>query len=239
MFDTTNLLWHGSIAVEFLFCLYLLWTKLAGRYPIFTITLGFAVARDLAGIYFMRGAVGARLPLSYTFFWLWCEPAWLLLQIALAWEVHRKMWKDRRDVLRQTPPLLAFALLIALTAAALPVRAEALRNQSSALILVMHFGIQATRYISSVLAIFLVLSAALYFWVVGNLRGNEEFRHEGILAAYFAVYAIAALLIDTGWAVADLVNGYFISAITLCWLAWLIAFKSPVTPESEVVRDRL
>src|SRR5271156_2171500 len=65
MLDTTNLLWYGSIAVELLFCLHLIWTKLARTYPVFTVTLGYAVARDLAAIYFMRGAIGPKLPLLH------------------------------------------------------------------------------------------------------------------------------------------------------------------------------
>ena len=56
------------------------------------------------------------------------------------------------------------------------------------------------------------------------------FRHEGVLAAYFAIYAIAAFLIDTGLGIADLVNGYFVAAITLCWLAWFSVFKPQPLP---------
>lgn len=230
MLDTTNLLWYSSIAVEFLFCLHLLWTKLAKSYPIFTTCIGCSVLRSLAAIYFMRGAIGPRLPLSYTYFWLWDEPFWLLLQTAVAWEVHKKMWMDHRDVLRKTRPLLVFALLTALTAAAIPLRSEVMRPQASRLIAVMHFGIAATRYISSVLAIFLVLSALLFFVVVGNGEAKSVLRHEGMMAAYFAVYAIAAFLIDSGWAIADLVNGYFVAAITLCWLAWFSVFKPEPLP---------
>ena len=232
MLDTTNLLWYAEIAVECLFCLHLIWSKLAKKYPIFTTCLGFSVVRSLAAIYFMRGAVGPRLPLSYTYFWLWDEPFWLLLQVLVAWEVHTKMWKDHRDVLRQTRPLLVFALLTALTAAAVPIRVEALHAGASRLILVMHFAIQATRYISSVLAIFLVLSAGLFLVVVGNGRIHCVVRHEGIMAAYFAIYAIAAFLIDAGWARAIFVNGYFLSALTLCFVAWFSVFKpQPLTSE--------
>jgi hypothetical protein len=140
------------------------------------------------------------------------------------------MWKDHLNVLRQTRPLLVFALLTAITSAAIPVRAEALHGASSRLILVMHFSIQSTRYISSVLAIFLVLSAVLYLIVVGNGKTSNVFRHEGMTAAYFAIYAIAAFAIGTGWALAELVNGYFIAAITLCWLAWFSVFKPSPLP---------
>jgi hypothetical protein len=230
MLDTTNLLWYASIAVEFLFCVYLVWTRLAKTYPIFTVCLGCSVLRSLAAIYFMRGAVGALLPLSYTYFWLWDEPFWLLLQTAVAWEVHSKMWMDHRDVLRKTRPLLVFVLLTAITAAAIPLRSEVTRPGASRLITVMHFGITATRYISSVLAIFLVLSAVLFFVVVGNVRLSDGFRHDGVMAAYFAVYAIAAFLIDTGWARAIFVNGYFVSAITLCFVAWFSVFKPRALP---------
>jgi hypothetical protein len=225
MLDTTNLLWYSSIAVELLFCLHLVWTKLAKSYPIFTACLGASVLRSLAALYFMRGAVGPRLPLSYTYFWLWDEPFWLLLQTAVAWEVHSKMWMDHREVLRKTRPLLVFALLTALTAAAIPLRAEAIRPGASQLITVMHFEITATRYVSSVLAIFLVLSAVLFFVVVGNVSVSNVFRHEGVMAAYFAIYAIAAFLIDTGSVRTSLVNGWFVSAITLCFVAWFSVFR--------------
>jgi hypothetical protein len=230
MLDTTNLLLYSSIGVELLFCLHLIWSKLAKCYPIFTVCLGSSVARSLAAIYFMRGAFGARLPLTYTYFWLWSEPVWLLLQVAVALEVHTKMWKDHREILWNTRPLLVFALLTALTAAGIPLRSEITRPGASRLITVMHFGITATRYISSVLAIFLVLSAVLFIVVVGNGRVNIVLRHEGIMAAYFAIYAIAAFLIDTGWALVMLVNGYFVAAITLCWLAWFSVFKPQPLP---------
>ncbi len=232
MIDTTNLLWYSSIAVEFLFCLYLIWTKLARSYPVFTVWLGCSVLLSLAAMHFMRGAVRPHLPLSYTYFWLWTEPFFLLLQVALALEVHTKMWKDYRAVLRRTCPLLIVALLIALAAAAIPLRSEAARGGASRLVLIVHFGIQATRYISSVLAIFLLLSALLFLVTVRDVRGNSVFQREGIMAAYFSIYAIAALLIDMGWVRAIFVNGYFISAITLCFVAWFSVFK-PQTLSAE------
>lgn len=230
MLETTNLLWYSSIAVQFLFCVYLIWTKVARSYAVFAVCLGYSVLRDLAGIYFMRGAIGWRLPLSYTYFWLAAEPVFLLLQIGLVWEVHTKMWLHRRDILAQTRPLLIFALLMALTAAAIPVRAESLHPGASRLLLVLHFGIQATRYISSVLAIFLALSAVVYFIVIGHGLADTVIRHDGIMAAYFAIYAIAAFLIDAGWVRTTLVNGYFVSAITLCFVAWFSVFRPEPLP---------
>lgn len=230
MLETTNLLWYSSIAVQLLFCLHLIWTKLARSYPAFTLVLGYTVARDVAGMYFMRGAVGSRYPLSFTYFWLWTEPVLLLLQIGLALEVHAKLWRDHKDVLRHTRPLLILAMLMALTAAAIPVRAEALRPNASPLVLVMHFAIQARRYTSSALAIFLVLSAVLYFVVVGNAQKTSVFRHEGIMAAYFAIYTVTAFLIGAGVLRAIFVNGYFLSAMTLCFIAWFSAFKPQTWP---------
>jgi hypothetical protein len=230
MLDTTNLLWYTEIVVEFLFCLYLIWTHVAKTHPIFTLCLACSVGRSLAAMYFMRGAEGPRLPLAYTYFWLWSEPVWLLLQIAVAWEVHSKMWRGHQEVVRQTRPLLIFALLTALTAAAIPLRAEAAHVGYSRLILVMHFGITATRYISTVVAIFLILSAVLFLVVIGNGRSYNALRHEGIMATYFAIYAISAFVINTDWALAILVNGYFLSALTLCFVAWFSVFKpQPVT----------
>jgi hypothetical protein len=129
--------------------------------------------------------------------------------------------------------LLLFALLTAVVAAAIPVRAEAIHAVSSRLILSMHFGIQATRYISSVLAIFLVFSAVLFFVVAGNGGANSVVRHEGMMAVYFAIYALAAFLINSGWALADLVNGYFLSALTLCFVAWFSVFKPQPLPDDQ------
>ncbi len=60
---------------------------------------------------FYAGAVGALLPLSYTYFWLWSEPIWLLLQIAVALEVHTKMWKDHRLRVASDPPVVALRVL--------------------------------------------------------------------------------------------------------------------------------
>src|SRR5271155_4922972 len=125
MIDTTNVLWYSEISVQFLFCVYLIWTKLAKTYPTFTACLGCDVLRALGAMYFMKGAVGARLPVSYTYFWLWSEPFWLLLQAAVALEVHTRIWKDHAAVLRQTRPLLVFALSTALVAAGIPLRSEA------------------------------------------------------------------------------------------------------------------
>jgi hypothetical protein len=58
--------------------------------------------------------MGARLPLSYTYFWLWTEPVLLLLQIAVALEVHARMWTEHSAMVRPAKPLLFFALIIAL-----------------------------------------------------------------------------------------------------------------------------
>jgi hypothetical protein len=230
MLDTTNLLWYGSIAVEFLFCLYLVWTKLAKTYPVFTTCLGCSVLRALAAMYFMQGAVGALLPLTYTYFWLWTEPFWLLLQIGVALEVHAKMWKDHRSVLRQTRPLLLFALLTALISAGIPVKAELARAGTSQMIAVMHFGFLVTRYVSSVLAIFLILSAAVFLIVINNGTKISLFRHEGMLAAYFGIYAIAMLLVGMGWRRAVFVNGYLASALTLCFVLWFSVFRPHAAP---------
>jgi hypothetical protein len=230
MLDTTNLLWYSSLAVEFLFCFYLVWAKLAKSYPVFTICLGCSVLRSLAAMYFMRGAVGALLPVKYTYFWLWTEPFWLLLQIAVALEVHSRMWKDYQSVLQQTRPLLLFALLIALVSAAIPVKAELDRVHASHLIPLMHFEFLVKRYVSSVLAIFLILSAALFVVVVHDAWQSRLLRHEGMLAAYLGIYASTAFVIEMEWGRKSLVNGYVSAALTLCFVIWISAFRPQEVP---------
>src|SRR5580704_18120436 len=102
MLDTTNLLWYSSIVVQFLFCLYLIWTRLARSFPTFTIYLAVSVVASLGAIYFMRGAIDGRLPLSYTCYWLFTEPVILLAQVAVALEVHAGMWRGNESVVRQS-----------------------------------------------------------------------------------------------------------------------------------------
>jgi hypothetical protein len=230
MLDTTNLLWYSSIGVQFLFCLYLIWTRLAKTYPTFTVYLALSVATSLGAIYFMRGADGPRLPLDYSYYWLCAEPIVLLAQVAVTLEVHAAMWRGHESVVRQTRPLLLFSLLTALVAAGIPVRTELARAGAPHLIAVMQFGFLVTRYVSSVLAIFLILSAALFLVAVHNGTKSSLFRHEGLLAAYFGIYAIATLLAGMGWVRTTLVNGYLASGLTLCFIAWFSVLKPQLLP---------
>jgi hypothetical protein len=225
MIDTTNVLWYCSISVQFLFCLYLVWTRLGKGYPTFTVCLGCAVLRSLAAMYFMRGAIGPRLPLSYTYFWLWSQPFWLLLLVAVALEVHSKIWKHHASVRQQTRLLLLFALVAALVFAGISLKSDIVHAGISRLIALMHFEIQATQYISSVLAVFLLLSAALFVVVIRNGVKGGVFRHEGMLAAYLGIYALAAFLIDMGFVRAVFVNGFLSSALTLCFVWWISVFR--------------
>jgi hypothetical protein len=220
-----NLFWYSSVAVQLLFCIHLVWTRLAKNYPIFTLYLGCSVVGSLAAVFFMRGAMGARLPLSYTYFWLWTEPVLLLLQIAVALEVHARMWAEHSSLVRPAKPLLYFALLIALVFAAIPLKAELRRFSAIRLQAIMQFEFLAKRYISSVLALFLVFSAALFLIAIHNSMKSSLFRHEGMLAAYFGIYAIAVFSVDMGWTRALVVNNYLASALTLCFVIWMSVFK--------------
>jgi hypothetical protein len=225
MIDTTNVLWYSSISVQFLFCLYLIWTRLGKSYPTFTAYLAVSVVASLCGIYFMQGAFGARLPLSYTYYWLCAEPVILLAQIAVVLEVNAGMWKGRESVVRQMRPFLLFALLTALISAAIPVKSEIAHASASKLTAIMHFEFLVKRYISSVLAIFLILSATLFVIVIRNGLKGSLLRHEGMLAAYLGIYALAAFLMDMEFTRAIFLNGYLSSALTLCFVLWISIFK--------------
>jgi len=163
--------------------------------------------------------------LSYTYFWLWTEPVLLLLQIAVALEVHARMWTEHSALVRPAKPLLFFALIIALIFAALPLNAELSRFSVVRLRAMIQFEFLAKRYISSVLALFLVFSAALFLIAIRNGSKSSLFRHEGMLAAYFGIYAVAYFSIDMGWAMPTLVNNYLASALTLCFVIWMSVFK--------------
>jgi hypothetical protein len=224
MTGPTNILWYSSVAVQFLFCAHLLWTRLFRKHPIFTLYLGCAVLRSLGAVHFTVYASGA-LPLSYTYFWLWTEPVLLLLQIGVAFEVHASLWKDYRTIARSARPLLVFSLLTAVVFAALPVSAELRGIGAVRLQTIMHFEFLAKRYISTVLAFFLVLSALLFLLVIRSSLKSSLFRHENMLAVYFGIYAVAYLAVNIGWKRAILVNNYMLSALTLCLIVWISVFK--------------
>ena len=225
MSGPTNVLWYSSVAVQFLFCIHLLWSRLAKKHPIFTLYLGCSVLSSVIAVYFMSGASGSLLPLSYTYFWLWTEPLLMVLQIAVALEVHSALWKQYASIVKPVRPLLLFSLLMAFVAAALPLKSELSRFGSVRLQAFMQFEFVAKRYISTVLAIFLLFSALLFLVVIRNSFRINLFRHETMLAAYFGIYAIAALSINVGWAKAILVNNYVASALTLCFVAWMSIFR--------------
>ena len=236
MTGPTNILWYSSVAVQSLFCLHLLWTRLAKRHPVFTLYLACSVLRSLAAMHYPVLEDGS-LPLSYTYFWLWTEPMLLLLQIGLALEVHSALWEDHRTIARSARPLLIFSLLTALVFAALPLGVELRRFSTIRLQAILQFEFLAKRYISTMLAIFLVLSAILFLMVVRNSLRSSLLRHESMLAGYFAIYAIAYFIANMGWGRKTQVNNYMLSALTLCLVAWLSIFKplnklpAPPAPE--------
>ena len=224
MTDPTRLFWYSSVAVQFLLCLHLLWTKVARTHPVFTLYLGCSVIRSLIAMQFKVAANGA-LPLSYTYFWLWSEPVLLLLQIAVAFEVHGEMWKDNASLVKPVRPLLVFALLSAILFAALPLKVELSRFSAIHLRAVMQFEFLAKRYISTVIAVFLILSAVLYLVVIRSALKARMLRHEGMLAAYFGIYAICYFTLNMGWSSTPMVNHYMLSAVTLCFVIWISVLK--------------
>lgn len=224
MSEATNLFWYSSVVVQFLFCVHLVWTKLARKHPIFTLYLGCAVVRSLIAFRFTAGSHRA-LSLDYTYFWLWSEPLLLILQIAVVLEVHTGIWKEYAAVVRPTRLLLSFALLCAFVFAAIPLKTELSRVGATHLQAVLHFEFLAKRYISTVLAVFLVLSAVLFLVTVRNSLKSALLRHETMLAAYFAIYAVAYFAVNMGWAQAKYINNYLLSALTLCLVIWISVFK--------------
>jgi len=224
MSDPTNLFWYSSVAVQFLLCAHLVWTKLAKRHPIFTLYLGCSVLRSLVAVHYTAASNGA-LPLSYTYFWLWSEPVLQLLQIAVALEVHAGMWKEQEVIVRPARPLLFAALLTAIVFAAFPLKYELSHFSPIRLQAIMQFEFLTKRYISSVLCIFLVLSAVLYLVIIRNSLKSSLLRHESMLAAYFGIYAIASFAINMGWGATPLVNHYTLSAATLCLVIWISILK--------------
>jgi hypothetical protein len=224
MSGPTNVLWYSSVAVQFLFCLNLLWTRVAKTHPVFTLYLGCAVLRSLGAMQFHPTVSGA-LPRSYTYFWLWTEPVLLLLQIGVAFEVQGGLWKDHQGIVKSSRPLLVFSLLTALLLATLPVGAELHRFSAVRLQAVMQFEFLAKRYVSTVLASFLVLSAILFLLVVRNSLKSNVLRHETMLAAYFTIYAVSYLIMSLGWKRPILVNNYMLSALTVCLVVWISVFR--------------
>jgi len=232
MSDPTNLFWYSSIAVQFLFCVHLLWTKLAKKHPSFATYLAYSVLRAVAAMQFTVASNGA-LPKSYTYFWLWSEPILLALQIAVTLEVHGGIWREQGSLVSSARPLLFFSLLTAIVFAAIPMKVELSHFSSVHLLAIMQFEFLAKRYVSSVLAIFLVLSALMYLVISRNNLKNCLLQHESMLAAYFGIYAIAAFAINMGWTSTPLINHYTLSAVTICLVVWMSVFRpAPTLPSS-------
>jgi hypothetical protein len=224
MTGPTNVLWYSSVAIQLLFCVHLLWTRLAKNHPVFTLYLACSVLRSLGAMHYSV-KVGGALPMSYTYFWLWTEPILLLLQIGVALEVHAGLWKEYGTFVKSARPLLVFALLTALVFAAIPVGVELSRFSTLRLQAVLQFEFLAKRYISTVLALFLVLSAGLFVVVVRNSLRSSLLRHESMLAAYFTIYAVFYFVMNMGWTRPILVNNYMLCALTLCLVIWISVFR--------------
>lgn len=207
-----------------MFCAHLLWTRLARKHPIFTAYLAYSVLRALVAVQFTVASNGA-LPKSYTYFWLWSEPILLLLQIAVTLEVHSGIWKEQGSVVAPARPLLFFSLVTAIVFASIPMKVELSRFSPIHLLAVMQFEFLAKRYISSVLAIFLLFSAVLYLVIARNSLKSSLLQHESMLATYFGIYAVAAFAINMGWISTPLVNHYMLSAVTICLVIWISVFK--------------
>jgi len=232
MAESSNLFWYSSVTVQMLFCAHLLWTGLAKKHPIFTLYLGCSVLRSLCAFYFTAG-FGNVLPISYTYFWLWSEPVLLLLQIAVTLEVHSGMWKEYAHLVK--PPRLALFILLftAIVFAAVPVKAELSRFGTIQLQVILQFEFLAKRYISTVLALFLGSSALLFLLVIRHSARSNLLRHEGMLAAYFGIYAVVCFAVNMGWARQTLANNYMLSALTLCLVVWISIFRAGPEPLRE------
>ena len=75
MIDTTNVLWYSSISVQFLFCVYLVWTRLAKGYPSLRGLSGcFGGSRRSARSISCEEPSGPVFLLAYTYYWLWLSP---------------------------------------------------------------------------------------------------------------------------------------------------------------------
>ena len=90
---------------------------------------------------------------------------------------------------------------------------------------IMQFEFLAKRYVSTVLAVFLVLSAILYLVIIRSSLRSSLFRHEGLLAVYFGIYAVGSFAINMGWGATPEINHYTLSAVTLCLVICISVFK--------------
>ena len=219
MLDTTNLLWYGSIAVEFLFCLYLVWTKLAKSYPVFTVCLGCSVLRSLAAMYFMRGAVGARSPrpipisgFGPSLFGCCCSWPW-------HWKCTPRCGRITASSCGKTRPLLLFALLIGFSRRRDP--AESRAGSCRAFALDRRDALW-------------IPGDALHFQRSGDFSGSfrcslfgrgPQWRNAESIPARRNDGGLLRNLRDRGFldryglGRPIFVNGYFVSALTLCFVA--------------------
>src|SRR5215472_8699321 len=233
MLEPTNLFWYSSVAIQFLLCVHLLWTGLARNHPKFTLYLGCAVVRSVVAVSLTAGFNGA-LPISYTYFWLSSEPVVWMLQIAVTLEVHSGMWRESAMAAKPARSKLFVLLLTSIIFAAIPLKVELSRFGTVHLQVIMQSEFLAKRYISSVLALFLVSSALMFLVARKNSLRNELLKHESMLALYFAIYAVCYFVVNMGWARKTMANSYMSSALTVCLVIWI----SVLRPTPALVREQ-
>lgn len=225
MFSVTRALWYASLIVQGALIARLFWTRLSATYPFFTTYLIAAMTRSVFASVYQTGRNGA-LPLDYTYFWMATEPISLLLQAAVTWEIHIQLTaaEPRNGAVGRR--VLLLALLAAIIVAALPFKAELSRIGGASLQVQLEIMFLIKRYVSTVLAIFLV-AAAFKAAVVPRVPKRPRIGWQAwVMAMYCAVYAGACLFANL-WngALTLTVNAVMIPAITICFLIWLWFLK--------------
>ena len=158
--------------------------------------------------------------------WLLLHILLLLLQIAVAVEIHGAVSGNYPQFARGARRLLYAGVAMALVAAAAPLRFETARIEGLPVQAAVQVVILAKRYISTVLAVFLVLSALVFSLLYGRQPDSILNRHRVITVAYFAAYALACLVANLEYARSNrFVNTYLLPAAGACLLCWLFSFR--------------
>ena len=227
----TEFIWYGSIGVQAALIARLMSAGLSREFPFFTSYLVISLTRTVLSAVAYPPASNGALPLAYTYFWLWTEPISLVLQTAVALEVHGAI--SSKEDGRTARRILYIALAAAALVATAPLGDQSFRHGGITLVSVLQSMMRLKTSISTILAVFLIDRAAAFAIVPGALTRPRMGSHSGVLAMFFGLYAAGSLaVILAGGSLAIIVNSVFVPAITVCLLLWLYLLKpGPRVPQ--------
>jgi hypothetical protein len=218
-------LWLAAVALEAALLARVLWSF--RRLHWFAAALGAIVAQDLI---LMQLRYGTN---AYGFTWIATTAIVMVLQAAAAVEAFSSMLNEYRGIGWAVTALLAGALLVGATAAALLSGPDIRAIHELSRWVSITFA--AKRVLSSVLAVFMLCGSFLFWSFRVPHRPNDR-RHLMLMTCLLAFYAAVFLAQNLDRKHLAVENIILQSGVCLCMAGWLAALTKAgeIRPSSEV-----